>query len=161
VNRLDFEVFVPPIILDGNSQVCLHKLLIRATDRKIICAQRCARSLAWYLLGISTHHENTMKALFPEKLERLQYFIRWLIYLVSVAVIAAFLLPLPKFIGVPTWLPLIVIIPLILLRFPCLDIPRFRSMGWSPWLVLLFLVPLVNFIMQLLLFFVPPKQADA
>ncbi|MGH7992376.1 MAG: cytochrome c oxidase assembly factor Coa1 family protein [Limisphaerales bacterium] len=99
-----------------------------------------------------------MKALFPHTLERLQYFIRLLIYFVSVSVIAAVLLPLANVIGIPAWLPLIVIIPLILLRFPCLDIPRFRSMGWSPWLVLLFFVPLINFIIQLLLLFVPPKQ---
>jgi uncharacterized membrane protein YhaH (DUF805 family) len=102
-----------------------------------------------------------MKTLFPEKLERLQYFIRLLIYFVSVAVIAALLLPLANVIGVPAWLPFIVIVPLFLLKIPCLDIPRFRNMGWSPWLVLLFFIPIVNFIMQLLLLFVPPKQTDA
>jgi uncharacterized membrane protein YhaH (DUF805 family) len=102
-----------------------------------------------------------MKTLFPEKLERLQYFIRLLMYFVSVLVAAAFFLPLAKFIDVPSWLPLVVIFPLALLRIPCLDIPRFRSMGWSPWLALLFFIPLVNFIVQLLLLFVPPKQTDA
>jgi uncharacterized membrane protein YhaH (DUF805 family) len=102
-----------------------------------------------------------MRALFPEKLERLQYFVRLLLYFISVAIIAAFLLPLTKSVGIPPWLPLVIIILLVLLRFPCLDMPRFRSMGWSPWLVLLFFIPLVNFIMQLLLFFVPPKQSDA
>jgi uncharacterized membrane protein YhaH (DUF805 family) len=71
------------------------------------------------------------------------------------------LLPLAKLIGIPAWLPLIVIILLSLLRFPCLDIPRFRSMGWSPWLVFVFFIPLVNFIVQLLLLVVPPKQTDA
>ena len=101
----------------------------------------------------------SVKTLFPEKLERLQYFIRLLIYFVSVAVIAAFLLPLTKIAGIPTWLPLVFIIPLILLKIPCLDIPRFRSIGWSPLLVLLFFIPLVNFVMQLLLFVIPPKQA--
>jgi hypothetical protein len=30
-------------------------------------------------------------------------------------------------------------------------------MQWSPWLVLLFLVPVVNVVMQLLLLIVPPK----
>jgi uncharacterized membrane protein YhaH (DUF805 family) len=102
-----------------------------------------------------------IKKLFPEKLKRLQYFIRFLVYFVSVLVVAALLLPLAKFIDVPPWLPLVAIFPLALLRFPCLDIPRFRSMGWSPWHALLFFVPFVNFIMQLLLLFVPPKQADA
>jgi uncharacterized membrane protein YhaH (DUF805 family) len=102
-----------------------------------------------------------MKTLFPQKLKRLEYFVRWLVFLVIVAVVAALLLPLPKYVGVPHWLPFIVVVPLFLLRFPCLDIPRFRSIGWSPWLVLLFLVPVVNFVMQLLLFFMPPKQAVA
>jgi uncharacterized membrane protein YhaH (DUF805 family) len=101
-----------------------------------------------------------MKRLFPEKLERLQYFIRLLIYFVLTLVSVAFLAPLGNFIGVPVWLPIIVIILVFFLRFPCLDIPRFRSIGWSPWLVLLFLVPLVNCIMQLLLLFVPTKQTD-
>ncbi len=101
-----------------------------------------------------------MKTLFPEKLERLQYFIRLLIYFVSTLVSVAFLVPLGNFIGVPIWLPIILIILVFLLRFPCLDIPRFRSMGWSPWLVLLFLVPLVNCVMQLLLLFTPPKHTD-
>jgi uncharacterized membrane protein YhaH (DUF805 family) len=102
-----------------------------------------------------------MKKLFPEKLERLQYFIRLLIYFVSVLVAAAFILPLTKFLNIPSFLPLIVIFTIALLRIPCLDIPRFRSIGWSPWLVLLFFIPFVNFIMQLLLLFVPPKQTDA
>jgi uncharacterized membrane protein YhaH (DUF805 family) len=118
----------------------------------------CGVFAAEYLLGIIAHH---MKTLFPEKLERLQYFIRWLIYLVGVLVIAAFILPLPHFLGIPRWLPAVIVILLALLRIPCLDIPRFRSIGWSPWLVLLFLVPLVNFIMQLLLFFMPERRADA
>jgi uncharacterized membrane protein YhaH (DUF805 family) len=47
------------------------------------------------------------------------------------------------------------------LRFPCADIPRFRSIGWSPWLVLLFIVPIVNFVIQLVLFFMPAKEVDA
>jgi uncharacterized membrane protein YhaH (DUF805 family) len=102
-----------------------------------------------------------MKTLFPEKLARLQYFVRWLIYLVTVMVVAALLLPLPKYTGLPVWLPIIVVILLIALRFPCLDIPRMRSIGWSPWLLLLFIIPVVNFVMQLLLFFVPPKGTDA
>jgi uncharacterized membrane protein YhaH (DUF805 family) len=102
-----------------------------------------------------------MRALFPNKLARLQYFIRLLIYFVSILVAAAFFLPLAKFVDVPPWLPLVVIFPIALLRFPCLDIPRFRSMSWSPWLVLLFFIPFVNFIVQLLLLFVPPKQTDA
>jgi hypothetical protein len=33
-------------ILDRNSQVCFHNPMIKATDGKVTCARRCARSLA-------------------------------------------------------------------------------------------------------------------
>ena len=102
-----------------------------------------------------------MKTLFPETLPRLPYFIRWLVYLVVVLVVTALLLPLPKYVGLPAWVPLIIILPLVAARFPCLDIPRLRSMGWSPWLLLLFLVPVANLILQILLFCIPPKGVDA
>jgi Cytochrome oxidase complex assembly protein 1 len=82
------------------------------------------------------------------------------IYFVSVAIMFAFSMPLANFIGFPAWLPLFFIIPFILLRIPCLDIPRILSIGWSPWFLLLFFIPIVNFIIQLLLLFVPPKQTD-
>ncbi len=98
--------------------------------------------------------------LFPDKVQRLDYALRLIMWYIGVPVIAAFLLPLPKFIGIPEWLPFAVIILLIPLRFPCADIPRFRSIGWSPWLVLLFLIPFVNCIIQLLLLFIPSKKAD-
>ncbi len=104
--------------------------------------------------------ENTTKArtVFPEKIQRLDYLLRWLLFLIVVPVIAAFLLPLPLYVPIPRWLPFVVIILLVFLRFPCADIPRFRSIGWSPWLALLFLVPLVNLVVQLLLFFVPARD---
>ncbi len=103
----------------------------------------------------------TTRKLFPEKIGRLDYFLRWLLFLILVPVVAAFLLPLPKYIGIPEWLPFVVVILLFLLRFPCADIPRFRSIGWSPWLALLFIVPIINFVIQLMLFFKPAKEVDA
>jgi uncharacterized membrane protein YhaH (DUF805 family) len=102
-----------------------------------------------------------MKKLFPKYLERQPYFIRWLIWLVAVLVIAGFLFPLAKYNGFSQWLPLFIVFPLVLLRFPCLDIPRLRSIGWSPWILILIIVPLVGFIMQLLLFFMPVRKSDA
>ena len=63
--------------------------------------------------------------------------------------------------GLPHWLPFIIIGPSLLMRLPCLDRPRFRSMGWSPWLVLLLLIPFLNLIVQLILFTYPPENADA
>jgi hypothetical protein len=102
-----------------------------------------------------------MKTLFPQTLKRLDYALRFVLWFIGVPVIAAFLLPLPKYIGIPEWLPIVIIILLIPLRFPCADIPRFRSFGWSPWLVLLLFIPLVNLYIQLMLFIAPAKETDA
>jgi hypothetical protein len=106
--------------------------------------------------------ENTTPArkLFPERIERLDYFLRWLLFFILGSVVAAFLLPLPKYIGIPHWLPFVVVILLFLLRFPCADIPRFRSIGWSRWLALLFIIPIVNIVIQLMLFFKPAKEVE-
>ena len=107
------------------------------------------------------HRAYHMNTLFPKKIERLPYLVRWLIYVAGLAVISAFLFPLWKHGGSLRWLVLIVVIPVGIFRFPFLDIPRLRSMGWSPWLALLFVVPLVNGIMQILLFVLPERRADA
>ena len=102
-----------------------------------------------------------MKSLFPERLERLDYFARWLMFMIGVPVAAAFLLPLAKYIAFPPWPLFAVLILLFLMRFPCADIPRLRSIGWSPWLVLLFLIPVVNFVVQMFLFFKPAQDAES
>jgi hypothetical protein len=34
-HKLDFEIFIAAIILYRNSQVCFHKLMIKAIDRKV------------------------------------------------------------------------------------------------------------------------------
>lgn len=111
--------------------------------------------------AVTGENTTTARKLFPEKIERLDYLLRWLVWLILVAVVPAFLFPLPKYIGIPHWLPFVVAILLFLLRFPCADIPRFRSIGWSPWLALLFIVPIVNFVIQLMLFLKPAKKVDA
>jgi uncharacterized membrane protein YhaH (DUF805 family) len=36
-----------------------------------------------------------------------------------------------------------------------LDVPRIRSIGWSPWIVLLMLIPFLNALLQLLLVLLP------
>jgi uncharacterized membrane protein YhaH (DUF805 family) len=103
-----------------------------------------------------------MNTLFPEKIERLPYLVRWLLYVAALSISSAILFPLWKHGGVIRWfIVFFVVIPVGLFRFPFLDIPRLRSMGWSPWLALLFVVPLVNCIMQILMFFVPERRADA
>ena len=111
--------------------------------------------------ALATENPTPQRILFPDKVKRLDYALRLIIWFIGVPVIAAFLLPLPKYLGIPEWLPFVIVILLIPLRFPCADVPRFRSIGWSPWLVLLLLIPLVGFVVQLLLLFTPSKEADA
>ena len=99
--------------------------------------------------------------LFPHKLNRVDYLLRLVIWFVSVPIVAAFLLPLPRYTGIPMWLPFLIVLAIIPLKFPCADIPRFRSIGWSPWLVLLLFIPFVNLGVQLVLLFTPAKETDA
>ena len=113
---------------------------------------------AFYVRHHRAHHMNT---LFPEKIERLPYLVRSLIYVAILSISSAILFPLWKHGGSLRWLVLIVVIPVGIFRFPFLDIPRLRSMGWSPWYALLCFVPLANCIMQILLFTVPERRVDA
>jgi hypothetical protein len=45
-HKLDFEVFIPVIILDGNSQVCFHKTVMTGLVGKVSRARGCARSFS-------------------------------------------------------------------------------------------------------------------
>jgi uncharacterized membrane protein YhaH (DUF805 family) len=104
-----------------------------------------------------------METFFPETLNRLQYLVRLLIFVAIFFVVGVLLISIPRALGLdlPHWLPAIVMIPLLLMRIPCLDIPRLRSIGWSPWLVLLVLIPFVNLIFQLALFTMPSEEDAA
>jgi len=62
--------------------------------------------------------------------------------------------------GASLVVPIIVILACAALKVGLLDIPRVRNIGWSPWVLLLFLVPVANTIMQILLFAVPPKKTE-
>jgi len=102
-----------------------------------------------------------MNSLFPWTLTRLQYLVRLLIYIVIFGTVSALLVYTVKAFGAPVWLVFIIVIPLFVLRFPCLDIPRCRDMGWSPWLLLLLLVPIVNLFIVLSLFIWPSQSNSA
>ena len=102
-----------------------------------------------------------MNTLFPEKIERLPYLVRWLLYVAALSISSAILFPLWKHGGIVRWFIVIfVVVPVGLFRFPFLDIPRLRSIGWSPWLALLCFVPIINVIMQIELFLVPERKPD-
>jgi len=82
-----------------------------------------------------------MKILFPEYLDRLQYFIRWLLWIVV------------AYIGYTSDLPIHpLVVMLLILRFVCMDMPRFRSIGKPSWYVVILLIPLVNLYFQIVLF---------
>ena len=99
-----------------------------------------------------------MNTFFPETLTRLQYLTRVLIWCVTFGVVCALLFPLVK--GTPyhalfTW---VFTVPMFIMRFPCLDIPRCRDIGWSPWRLLLLLVPIANLFIVLSLFLWPTQR---
>ncbi len=101
-----------------------------------------------------------METLFPDTLTRLQYLVRFSIFAFAFMVISILLYFSFNAIGLAhSVFPWIVIL-LILLRIPCLDVPRFRSIGWSAWLALLILIPIINLIVQLMLFTMPPQDTD-
>jgi uncharacterized membrane protein YhaH (DUF805 family) len=90
----------------------------------------------------------------------MQYLIRWLGLFLGVGIVAALIVPAVAHTrtGNLGWMVLAVIgFIMIILKIVALDIPRFRSIGWSPWLMLLVLIPGVGAILQILLFVMPPK----
>ena len=99
-----------------------------------------------------------MKTLFPHTVNRLEHLVRLLIFsgaIYGIIYIVGLFVRVPR--TMPIWIPLINIGVLLIFRFFCFDIPRCRSMQWSPWLVLLLIVPIVNLVMQLLLLIIPAK----
>ncbi|HRE79699.1 MAG TPA: hypothetical protein PLN52_01565 [Opitutaceae bacterium] len=88
----------------------------------------------------------------PSRLNRVQYLVRWLLWAVALTVggelavhvhEAAFIL----------WIAVALIY-----RVVGLDIPRIKSAGMNPWLLLLLLVPVANIVMLVILLFAPPKK---
>jgi uncharacterized membrane protein YhaH (DUF805 family) len=93
--------------------------------------------------------------LFPQTLTRQRYFIRWIICLAITVVIfgACIAADLPKEIA-QIWL--------VAGGLYCtlgLAIPRLRDAGLSMWLLLLFVVPIGNLVLQVILFAAPSKAA--
>jgi uncharacterized membrane protein YhaH (DUF805 family) len=100
-----------------------------------------------------------MGTLFPSMLARGPYFARWLCFVVAVGILAALLFSIFHR-GASLAVPIIVLLACAVLKVGLLDIPRVRNIGWSPWVLLLFFVPVANTIMQILLFAVPPKKSE-
>ncbi len=65
-----------------------------------------------------------MSTLFPETLTREQYFVRFLIWCVVFVVVSALLFPMVKTLGIPHWLPFLVVVPMFIMRFPVSGDPK-------------------------------------
>lgn len=112
---------------------------------------------------------NPMKnQLFPKYLNRLQYLARFVIFFVTVGVIAWLFLPVmtqtspgkeihPLILGTLVLFAVAVVATRIL----ALDLPRIRSAGWNPNLLFLYFVPGVGTIIQICLFLLPPVVNDS
>ncbi|HLP65897.1 MAG TPA: DUF805 domain-containing protein [Rhizobium sp.] len=100
--------------------------------------------------------------MFPYSLNRSQYLVRLLLLIVGIGLIGALTIPALSHsrgeLGMAGLLPLLALLLIIPFRIAALDVPRIRSIGWSPWLLLLLLVPGVNGIFQILLFVMPPRD---
>ena len=95
-----------------------------------------------------------MNSIFPRSLDRIPYILCWLIWVMILCALWA----LMRSLLLAPWACLAVAIVVYLLKLYWLDIARLHSIGWSPILILAQFVPLLNVIVQILLFFVPPKK---
>lgn len=94
---------------------------------------------------------------FPEKLDRLPYFYRWL----ALSGVCAALFYLILLATIRTKMEGLVLLPTagwFIVKMLYLDTARLRSIGWSPTRSLLSLLPPVAVFLQLLLFLLSPKQ---
>ena len=113
-----------------------------------------------------------MNFLFPQTLTRMQYFLRlvslalllwaylmffWLVAMGGALLADKYHLAPSRAVIVVFVVFLLVPVLMLLYRFVGLDIPRLRSMGWSPWLVFLHLVPVVGLALQVCLFAIAPS----
>ena len=111
--------------------------------------------------------------IFPERLDRFQYFWRWSIFeflryapfIVPMALPAVFHVRGQTMEAIPdavvlTFLILAIVfnVALLIWRMMAIDIPRIRSIGWSYTTVILLAVPVANIVMQVLLLGRPSRS---
>lgn len=101
-----------------------------------------------------------MFMIIPRKLGRLGYIGYLLGLIVVTGILVAIVLPEIPSNGDDSASNLLLVLSLILgsLKIFLMDIPRLRSIGWSPWVVLIMLVPFLNGIMQILLLVLPQES---
>lgn len=93
--------------------------------------------------------------LFPTRLNRQRYALRWLCWVAAMVIGRALAEAVAPFQWEATgvWVFIGVIY-----RIAYLDIPRLKNAGQTPWLLLFFLVPVVNFALVIFMFAIPPKD---
>lgn len=86
---------------------------------------------------------------------RLPYLGRVLLLIFSTSLVAAMISPLlsPDARILLLIAFVLIVVPVKIFAF---DVARIRNIGWSPWLLLLLLIPGIGSIMQILLFVMPP-----
>lgn len=95
--------------------------------------------------------------LFPYELARVQYLVRVVIVMLVVGVAGALLGPIPA-IGRAS--AILLAIGAAAYKTLCLDVPRIRNAGRSPWWLLLWVVPPINVLLLIYLFLAPPARDD-
>jgi hypothetical protein len=92
--------------------------------------------------------------LFPLELTRIPFLVRFLIWFVTVGTVAALLVAIPVVGGV---VGVLWVLSTVVYKIVAMDTPRIKNVGFSPWLLWLYLVPVINVGIVLILFFAPPK----
>ena len=94
---------------------------------------------------------------FPARLNRKQFVVRWLLWLVGLVGTVVLLFFITAIQPVAS---LIVILGGLLYLIVGVARPRLKSAGLTPWWLLLWLVPVANIAISVLLFIAPPEKTD-
>jgi hypothetical protein len=95
--------------------------------------------------------------IFPYELARVQYLVRIVIVMFVVGVADALLGPIPT---VGRASVILLAVGSAVYKIVCLDVPRIRNAGRSPWYLLLWVVPLINVLLLFYLFLAPPARDE-
>jgi hypothetical protein len=95
--------------------------------------------------------------IFPYELARVQYLTRAVIVMFIVGVAGALLAPIPI---VGRLSIILLAVGAAVYKIACLDVPRIRNAGRSPWYLLLWVVPPINVLLMLYLFLAPPARDE-
>jgi hypothetical protein len=93
----------------------------------------------------------------PQKLNRSNYILCLFGFVFGIGIITAVFLPFLAHV-LSENLFIIFICIIMSFKFLVLDTARLRSIGWSPWLVILMVISFINGILQILLLVMPPDS---